>query len=473
MAENSRAMTVWDKPARFVTDTGEVTLTLSQIKNFVARGSKDITFQEAVGFLQLCKFNRLNPFVGDAFLVKYGQDPATMVTSKYAFAKRLKRASEVEGFKAGIVVGGREEKEKLVYREGSLKLPGEELIGGWAEVYLKNWKFPVRVEVGFDEYVGTKKDGSVTAMWRNKPATMIRKVAYVQAIREALPDVFGGLYSQEEIPGAEDLTPPTGDGDGVIDVQPEDPKGASKNGARSTSEEKPSGREKKEAEPEEGNGKEDRSEDEPGPVIRRRRQETVANGQKVKTAGIEGKTLAAIQEYEDSGVDEGAAGKRIADFLEEVGVSDVTFLREDEGQELLQKLQEKAAGGLRKDEPEERSENSASSPPEQKSFPRGESMRGEEKAPEEEDDIPMFVYCPEAGSRKPVDVCRRKCDRKEKCYVYRAYVAGDEAAMLEVRNRQKGRLECPDRGDTSIEAGFCVDHCEKSNTGECPHWAVG
>ena len=56
----------------------------------------------------------------------------------------------------------------------------------------------VRIEVSFDEYAGRKKDGSLNGQWSKKPATMIRKVALVQALREAFPKTFGGLYSAEE-----------------------------------------------------------------------------------------------------------------------------------------------------------------------------------------------------------------------------------------------------------------------------------
>lgn len=52
--------------------------------------------------------------------------------------------------------------------------------------------------MSFDEYAGRKKDGSLNGQWSKKPATMIRKVALVQALREAFPKTFGGLYSAEE-----------------------------------------------------------------------------------------------------------------------------------------------------------------------------------------------------------------------------------------------------------------------------------
>ena len=35
--------------------------------------------------------------------------------------------------------------------------------------------------------------------WSKKPATMIRKVALVQALREAFPANLGGMYAAEEV----------------------------------------------------------------------------------------------------------------------------------------------------------------------------------------------------------------------------------------------------------------------------------
>ena len=38
----------------------------------------------------------------------------------------------------------------------------------------------------------------MNSQWAKKPATMIRKVALVQALREAFPKSFGGMYIAEE-----------------------------------------------------------------------------------------------------------------------------------------------------------------------------------------------------------------------------------------------------------------------------------
>ena len=87
----------------------------------------------------------------------------------------------------------------IEYREGMITVPGETIIGGWAEVFRKDRQHSTRVEVSFEEYAARKKDGTLNAQWSKKPATMIRKVALVQALREAFPTNLGGMYSAEEV----------------------------------------------------------------------------------------------------------------------------------------------------------------------------------------------------------------------------------------------------------------------------------
>lgn len=162
------------------------------------------TEQERYMFLQLCKGQALNPFLREAYLIKYGTSPATMVVGKDTFIKRARRIESYRGFKAGIVIISN---KAVVYREGGMLIKGEELIGGWSEVYRSDLDVPVRSEVSLEEYIGKKKiwennkvvGEEVNAQWTGKPATMIRKVALVQAHREAFPDQFEGLYSGEEM----------------------------------------------------------------------------------------------------------------------------------------------------------------------------------------------------------------------------------------------------------------------------------
>lgn len=168
-------------------------LTLDIIKKFVCPTATD---QEAYTFLQLCKSQNLNPFLREAYLIKYGTDAASIVVGKETFTKRADRLPQYNGFKAGLILlsGG-----NVIYREGSFFTSAETLLGGWAEVYRSDRTIAYRNEVKLEEYQGKTKSGEITKMWREKPATMIRKVPLMQSLREAFPDEFGGMYGAEEI----------------------------------------------------------------------------------------------------------------------------------------------------------------------------------------------------------------------------------------------------------------------------------
>lgn len=176
----------------------QVTLTANTVRNYLVSGDKDrVTNQEVAMFINLCKFSGLNPWLKEAHCIKYGNEPATMVVGKEAFQKRAERNPEFDGCESGVIVIDHNVGE-IEYRKGSFKLPDEVIIGGWAEVWRKDKAHSTRIEVSFDEYAGRRKDGSLNSQWGKKPGTMIRKVALVQALREAFPNNLGGLYTAEE-----------------------------------------------------------------------------------------------------------------------------------------------------------------------------------------------------------------------------------------------------------------------------------
>lgn len=174
-----------------------VKLSPSIIRNYLVNGAGEVTDQEIAMFLNLCRFQHINPFLREAYLIKYGNQPATIVTGKDVFTKRAKRNKDYKGVKAGIII--QKQDGSLENRAGTFKLPDEVLVGGWAEVYINGFVCPVEMTVSLDEYIGRKKDGEVNIQWSNKPATMIRKVALVQALREAFPEDLQGMYSSEEL----------------------------------------------------------------------------------------------------------------------------------------------------------------------------------------------------------------------------------------------------------------------------------
>lgn len=190
-----------DKSGQMVTfqvNGATVDLSPQIVRDYLVSGDKErVTMQELVMFINLCKFNGLNPWLREAYCIKYGSEPATMVTGKEAFEKRAENHPQHNGHKAGIITVN--EDGIVEYQIGSFHMPGTEIIGGWAEVWRKDHKESTRIEVSFDEYAGRKKDGSLNGQWSKKPGTMIRKVALVQALREAFPATFGGLYDASEM----------------------------------------------------------------------------------------------------------------------------------------------------------------------------------------------------------------------------------------------------------------------------------
>lgn len=167
----------------------QVTLTPSMVKKFLANGNNNITTQEIVMFINLCKYQHLNPFLNEAYIVKYKTNPAQLITSKEAFMKRAESHPQYNGFRAGCIVLRNNE---VVYTNGAFILSTDKLLGGWAEVSRKDRDIPVRVELSMKEF---SKNQST---WRTMPATMIRKTAIVNALRETFPDTLGGMYTEDD-----------------------------------------------------------------------------------------------------------------------------------------------------------------------------------------------------------------------------------------------------------------------------------
>lgn len=190
----------------YVVNGVNVTLSPQIVKQYLVSGdASQVTGQEVAMFIALCRHNGLDPFIRDAYLIKYGTSPATMVVGKDVFVKRAKKSPEFAGMQAGVIV---EDKEtgNFTEREGTFYHPEEEtLVGGWAKVYIRGFDVPFYSSVSLAEYIGRKKNGEISGQWQAKPATMIRKVALMQALREAFPEQNSGLYTTEEVQGADEV----------------------------------------------------------------------------------------------------------------------------------------------------------------------------------------------------------------------------------------------------------------------------
>lgn len=186
-----------------------VKLSFESIKQYLVHGRKElITNQELVFFIAICKSRGLNPFKKDAYLIKYDNSPAAIITSIDYFRSRARAQKDCQGWKKGIIVMN---KDGMVRDSFGLLLPNDKLVGGWFEATPKGWSESWRIEVNLAGYIKKTKEGRTTQFWaEEKQPTMIAKVAEAQGLRTLWPDEFQQLYTEEEIDRADeaiDVTP--------------------------------------------------------------------------------------------------------------------------------------------------------------------------------------------------------------------------------------------------------------------------
>lgn len=180
-------------------DGETITLTPSIVQNYIVGTDAKITLPEFKFFTSLCKARGLNPFLKEAYCIKYGKNPAQIVVGKDAVLKRAIKNPNYDGMESGVIVQVKETGE-ITERKGTFYLrDSENLVGGWAKVFRKDWQHPTYCSVAFDEVAQKKSDGSLNANWSGKGATMVEKVAKVRALRETFVEELGGMYEAEEM----------------------------------------------------------------------------------------------------------------------------------------------------------------------------------------------------------------------------------------------------------------------------------
>ena len=179
-------------------DGSDVKLSPAIVARYIIAGNQPASDKDIYAFMAKCQARHLNPLAGDAYMTTYrnkdGSVTSNVIVSKDYFVRTAAQQPGFDGMKAGVVVHNKRTGQ-LTYREGCIVgKETETLVGGWAEVYEKNRTHPSRAEVSLDEY------NQHRSLWNTKPATMIRKVALVQALREAYPGAYGGIYDSDEMP---------------------------------------------------------------------------------------------------------------------------------------------------------------------------------------------------------------------------------------------------------------------------------
>lgn len=161
---------------------------LQLLKDTICKGSTDQEFQL---FVMACKRSQLDPFANQIHAVK-------------RWDNSLKR--EVMTIQVGIdglrLIADRTGKY-TPGREPSFEYDSKGIVSKATSYIMKQTADGKWHEVSacahFKEYAATKKDGSLTNMWRDKPHVMLSKCAEAMALRKAFPADMAGLYTSEEM----------------------------------------------------------------------------------------------------------------------------------------------------------------------------------------------------------------------------------------------------------------------------------
>jgi len=164
---------------------------IEEIRKIFAPTFTDSEFQVFVG---LGKATNLNPFTREIWGVKFGGNQAQIFVGRDGYRKAAQSYPDYDFHQADAVYEN-DEFEVLngdVHHKYKLKDRGR-LVGAYCIVKRKNASRPMYVFVDLAEY---DKRQSV---WKEKPATMLKKVAESQALRMAFQDLLGGTYGEEEM----------------------------------------------------------------------------------------------------------------------------------------------------------------------------------------------------------------------------------------------------------------------------------
>jgi phage recombination protein Bet len=147
------------------------------VKKTVAAGASESEFKL---FLYIAQRYNLDPLVKQIWLIKYGNSPAAIFTSRDGFLSIGHRSGQFDGMETQAV---RDDTNKV--------------IGAVCRVWRKDMSHPFTVEVSRSEYDTGKGN------WQKMPETMIKKVAESQCLRRAFD--ISGLYDPSEYDPSESV----------------------------------------------------------------------------------------------------------------------------------------------------------------------------------------------------------------------------------------------------------------------------
>lgn len=164
-------------------------------KQFFPQNATDIEMKYCMSVAE--KFN-LNPILKQIFFIarkakgENGQwiEKIEPLAGRDSFLTLAHRSGKFAGIETNTEI---KPSAKLIQGEWEKK---DDLVA-ICKVYRSDMERPVIVEVSYSEYVQKTGAGDITKFWKEKPETMLKKVAESQALRKAFD--ITGLYAEEEI----------------------------------------------------------------------------------------------------------------------------------------------------------------------------------------------------------------------------------------------------------------------------------
>lgn len=164
------------------------------IKSQICKGASDTELQL---FMATSQRLRLDPFARQIYAIKrWSKDGPTMQTMISIEGQRAvaHRTGQYNG-EADPLYCGEDEQWKTIWNVKSDGFP----LAVKFKVYRKGVEHPIHGLALWSEYAQKKKDGHLTAMWKDRPIGMLTKCAEALALRKAFPEDLSGVYVDAEM----------------------------------------------------------------------------------------------------------------------------------------------------------------------------------------------------------------------------------------------------------------------------------
>src|SRR6056297_3733555 len=142
-------------------------------------------------FLYMARLYDLNPLLREIWAVKYNGKPANIFTGRDGLLKIAHKSGMFDGMRTVLLVATQQGVE-----EADIAPKGAEILGSKCYVWRKDMSHPVEVSVKLSEY------DTHRSIWKDKPNTMIKKVAEAHCLRRTFS--IHGLYLPEEFNQAQE-----------------------------------------------------------------------------------------------------------------------------------------------------------------------------------------------------------------------------------------------------------------------------